>query len=222
MIIIETFERGSTPQHPSAEPDQDRHIMMPLIDSTTPECCSPVPPVLDRRGRRSPQSRIGARSCVSFRLRAAASSSLALALQSPSPTASCCPNSANRTAPSHNCQRHYPHSARAPPSEPVPRFPPLRLLGRLPPERVASSISGRRPRTLNTSKLMRSRPRCDASSLMFVAASQEFYRAHSHKSNAFAGCALGEAAWKPHCLFNMLMRLLGRCLAVPRNSFISE
>ena len=29
MIIIETFERGSTPQHPSAEPDQDRHIMMP-------------------------------------------------------------------------------------------------------------------------------------------------------------------------------------------------
>ena len=49
---------------------------------------------------------------------------------------------------SHNCQRHYLHSA-APPSEPVPRFPPLRLLRRLPLDYVASSISGRRPRTLN-------------------------------------------------------------------------
>ncbi len=30
-----------------------------------------------------------------------------------------------------------------------PRFPPLRLLGRLPPEHVATSRSGRHPRTLN-------------------------------------------------------------------------
>jgi hypothetical protein len=48
-------------------------------------------------------------------------------------------------------QRSNPHRSSAPhrraPSG--PRFPPLRLLGRLPPERVAPFISGRRPRTLN-------------------------------------------------------------------------
>src|SRR5882724_2183496 len=43
------------------------------------------------------------------------------------------------SAPSHHWQHHYPHSA-APPSEPGPRFPPLRLVGHLPPESVASSF----------------------------------------------------------------------------------
>src|SRR5690606_23834787 len=34
-------------------------------------------------------------------------------------------------------------------SELVPRFPPLRLLGRLPPEHATSSFNGRHPRTIN-------------------------------------------------------------------------
>src|SRR5207245_1171638 len=38
-----------------------------------------------------------------------------------------------------------------PPSEPVPRFPPLRLVGHLPPISVASSICGRCPTTLSIS-----------------------------------------------------------------------
>ena len=37
MIIIETFERGSTPQHPTVEPDQDRHIMMPVTRAPHPK-----------------------------------------------------------------------------------------------------------------------------------------------------------------------------------------
>src|SRR6267154_3302223 len=59
------------------------------------------------------------------------------------------------SAPSHNGQDPISIAA-APPSEPVPRFPPLRLLGRLPPVYAASSFSGRRPRSLNKSGL----PQC--------------------------------------------------------------
>ena len=55
--------------------------------------------------------------------------------------------------PGHNRRRHYPHKRAAPPSQTFPRFPPLRLLGRLPPECMASSISGRRPRSLNRNRL---------------------------------------------------------------------
>ena len=48
-----------------------------------------------------------------------------------------------------------PHSyaARAAPTcYAGPRFPPPRLLGRLPPELAASFFSGRRPRSLNVSR----------------------------------------------------------------------
>jgi hypothetical protein len=40
----------------------------------------------------------------------------------------------------HLGQPQYPHSACRTPSEPGPRFSPLRLLGRLPPEPAASSV----------------------------------------------------------------------------------
>jgi hypothetical protein len=47
------------------------------------------------------------------------------------------PELGRSSPPSRHWRRHYLHSA-APPCEPGPRFPPLRLLGRLPPEYVAA------------------------------------------------------------------------------------
>jgi hypothetical protein len=55
-----------------------------------------------------------------------------------------------------------PHRPTPLPAQTPPRFPPLRLFGRLPSERVALSVTGRRPKTLNkTGRLtwLTSRPR---------------------------------------------------------------
>src|SRR5262249_56706775 len=113
-----------------------------------PECCWPLPPVFDRGGASSAQRCIGARSCVSFR-HTRRLKLPCLATPSPPAPTSRGPRSANRPDPAPTARATIPIGHAAPPSEPVPRFPPLRLLGRLPPEYVASSFSGRRPRTLN-------------------------------------------------------------------------
>jgi hypothetical protein len=61
------------------------------------------------------------------------------------------PSTASNTTPIRHAPLSNPHSARARHRRPstCPRFPPLRLLGRLPTERVAPSCHGRHPRSLN-------------------------------------------------------------------------
>jgi hypothetical protein len=55
---------------------------------------------------------------------------------------------------SDGARRSNPHrpNARHHRGDACPRFPPLRLLGRLPPEPLAPSSRGRHPRTLNTTR----------------------------------------------------------------------
>ena len=138
--------RGPIPRAQSASThhDADHH-------RATPECCWPLSPVFDRGGAGSAQRCIGARSCVSVR-HARRLRDPCLATPSPPASTSHGPNSANPTDPATTARATIPIVRAAPPSEPGPRFPPLRLLGRLPPECVAPSISGRRPRTLNKSR----------------------------------------------------------------------
>jgi hypothetical protein len=75
------------------------------------------------------------------------------------PTPRILPHDHHASAPSHHLRLSNPHRSSAPhdraPS--CPRFPPLRLLGRLPPEPTPPSVRGRHPRTLN--KMRRGRPR---------------------------------------------------------------
>ena len=54
------------------------------------------------------------------------------------------------SAPPSTAKTQIPqHADTALPAQTPPRFPPLRLFGRLPSERVALSVTGRRPKTLN-------------------------------------------------------------------------
>src|SRR5262249_27229694 len=99
----------------------------------------PVPPVFDRGGADSAQRRLGLRSCVSFRY-ACRLKVVRLVTPSPSAIASRNPNSAGPAHRATTGNVTIPIVRAPPPSEPVPRFPPLRFVGPLPPEPVASSF----------------------------------------------------------------------------------
>jgi hypothetical protein len=123
------------------------------------EAHSPAAPLPDRSGRSSLQSRAGAWSCLPFRY-ARSRQAPRLGLPSASASTSWHPNSA------HAAHRATTVSATIPigggtAERTCPRFPPLRLLGRLPPEHLAAARSARRPRTLNIpGHAALSRPQC--------------------------------------------------------------
>ena len=156
MIIIETFERGCSPRYrPTARRrrNQDRHLMSAIARATTPQM-----PLASAAGSRPATTALAAiPHSTPVRARPSIVRSSAIAIDRTARTAiirnpSTIARRSLATPLADLAPRSNPHSARGTRAfTPSPRFPPLEVFVRRPPEYVAPSVMGPASENLHNS-----------------------------------------------------------------------